>query len=177
MKGSAWERDVAKFFTLWASGKKKPYWFWRTPGSGAMATLSLENKELSGDIHALHIDGCFLTDLFSIELKDGYPKGSFYKHLKSNKADSVRGFWAQCCSDALRASKRPMLIWRKLNHNAVVGIENWLNDELCDVVDLFVLPSLMLRFNTDLPDVAFYDMKKFFDVVKPITIKEVKNGQ
>ena len=112
-KGSLWERDIAKTLTKWLTGKEKPYVWWRMPGSGAIATISEENKELSGDIMPLRPEGAFLTDKFSIEAKTGYPSSSFHKHLKGVKNDEIRLFWEQCCGDANRASKLPMLIYKK----------------------------------------------------------------
>jgi hypothetical protein len=173
-KGSAWERDVAKLLTTWLTGKPKPYVWWRMPSSGAMATISEENKELSGDIMAMRPEGAFLTDKYSIECKVGYPSSSFHKHLKGLKNDEIRDFWKQACRDADIADKKPLLIYKKKNYNALVGIE------IFDYEDqLFNLPSICMRFtaeqaqDTTLPDVAFYDMEEFFKAVSPDDVRKI----
>jgi hypothetical protein len=169
-KGSNWERDIAKFLTKWASGKEKPYVFWRAPGSGSMATLSEENKEISGDIVALRIEGAFLTDKYSIEAKNGYPNANFHKHLKSNKNDEIKSFWEQCCRDAFNANKRPLLILRKKGYNAIVGIS--CNEIINKIKDL---NSISMAFENEyLPSVCFFDMKSFFDRITPDDIRKLK---
>lgn len=170
-KGSAWERDVAKLLTTWLTGKPKPYVWWRMPSSGAMATISEENKELSGDIMPMRPEGAFLTDKYSIECKVGYPSSSFHKHLKGVKNDEIQDFWKQACRDADIASKKPMLIYKKKMCNALVGIE-----EGDYVVQLSHLPSITMKFSFDieLPDVTFYDMTDFFGLVSPDDIRNFK---
>ena len=44
-KGPEFEREIAKYLTKWASGKTKPYWYWRLLGSGSVATLSEDPKQ------------------------------------------------------------------------------------------------------------------------------------
>ena len=46
-KGSAFEREVCKMLNVWLTGKEKPYVFWRSPSSGALATIHIENKDMS----------------------------------------------------------------------------------------------------------------------------------
>jgi hypothetical protein len=171
-KGSTWEREVSKALTMWLTGKPKPYVWWRMPSSGAMATISEENKELSGDIMPLRPEGAFLTDKYSIECKIGYPSSSFHKHLKGVKNDEILDFWKQCNRDADLADKKPMLIYKKKMHNALIGIEcNDYEDKL------YRLPSITMAFTPEqagdqsVPDVSFYDMTEFLKAVSPEDIK------
>jgi hypothetical protein len=174
-KGGDWEREVAKTLTTWLTGSPKPYVWWRMPSSGAMATISEENKELSGDLIALRPEGAFLTDKYSVECKVGYPSSSFHKHLKGVKNDEIKDFWEQCCNDANKASKKPLLIYKKKMHNALIGIE------MPDFeFKLAHLPCICMRFSPDqigdvhLPDVAFYDMKEFLKAVSPDDVRNIK---
>jgi hypothetical protein len=169
-KGSAWEREVAKLLTTWLTGKPKPYVWWRMPSSGAMATISEENKELSGDIMAMRPEGAFLTDKYSLECKVGYPSSSFHKHLKGVKNDEIKGFWKQACDDANKADKKPMLIYKKKLHNALIGIE-----EGDFAVQLSYLSSITMKFDLDspLPSVSFYDMEEFFKAVSPDDVRNI----
>ena len=167
-KGSLWERDVAKTLTKWLTGSEKPYVWWRAPGSGAIATISEENKELSGDIITLRPEGAFLTDKFSIECKVGYPNSNFHKHLKGVKNDEIRLFWEQACGDADRAGKLPMLIYKKKQYNALIGV-TVLNDALLEI------PSITMSWGEqyDLPNCHFFDMEEFLNIVSPEDIKNL----
>jgi hypothetical protein len=167
-KGSLWERDVAKTLTKWLTGTEKPYVWWRAPGSGAIATISEENKELSGDIIALRPEGAFLTDKFSIECKVGYPNSSFHKHLKGVKNDEIRLFWEQACNDADRADKLPMLIYKKKQYNALIGVPR-ITQKLLEI------PSIKMSWGdyNDLPECHFFDMEEFLNTITPEDIKDL----
>lgn len=162
-KGSNFERVIGAFLTLWASGQEKEKWFYRTPSSGAIATISGCNENMSGDIVACRPEGKFLTDKFSIEIKTGYESSSFHKNLKNVKNDEIFSFWNQSCGDASRSNKQPMLIYKKKGYNTLVGIP-YLND-YNDLTGH--LHSITLSFGGKLPDVKFFDMKEFFIAVKP----------
>ncbi len=171
-KGPDFEREIAKFLTKWASGKTKPYWYWRLLGSGSVATLSEENKELSGDLHALNPKACFLTDRFSIECKSGYPDTKFHQHFKDIKTFKIKEFWEQTVRDADRSLKFPMMIYRRKGMKPIVGLDivvfNKLNYKLQGI------GCIQLGNFKNLPPVYFYDMNKFFDRITPDDIKEMK---
>lgn len=171
MKGGSFEREIAKYLTKWLMGKEKPYVYWRTPSSGGMATISEANKEISGDIIALRIEGAFFTDRFSVELKTGYPKASFHQHLKDNKNFEIENFWKQCLRDAGRADKYPMLMYRKLGFPIILGIDETVREKLLYSVKL--PKRLVLCFESEIPDVNFYDMESFFKIVTPEIIKKI----
>jgi hypothetical protein len=65
---------------------------WKSPNSGGVSSVILKNVDMSGDIIALKEEAKFLTDIFSIEAKNGYPKASLDKHLKYNKNDEIESF-------------------------------------------------------------------------------------
>ncbi len=167
-KGSAFEREIAKTLTKWCSGQDKEYWFWRTPSSGAISTITQGNGELSGDIIALLPEGTFLTSKFSIEVKVGYPNSNFHKHLKGVKNDEIRLFWEQCCGDAERSKKSPMLIYKKKQYNTLIGI-SYLNSKLGEI------PYIQLNWGElyDLPKIYLFDMEEFLCTISPEDIKNL----
>ena len=169
-KGGDFERDVAKDLTLWLTGKKKPYKFWRMPGSGGLATIHEECVDLSGDIRSLDSDGEFLTDIFSIECKNGYPKTSFWQHFKNIKHFNIKEFWIQCCNDAFKSDKKPMLVYRKKGRKPIVGIDY---TTFVDIEMITKLSSVILNWNDELDSVVLFDYKDFFEMVKPDNIKEI----
>ena len=168
-KGSGFERDVAKRLTLWISGQNKEYWFWRTPGSGSMNTLG-HSDVAAGDIISIKPEGEWFLDKYSIEAKNGYPSSSFHKHLKSVKNDEIRLFWEQCVNDANRADKLPMLIYKKKQNNALLGIS-----ELKGILKqkLQNTPSITMTWADcdNLPICHFFDMEEFLNTITPEDIK------
>jgi Holliday junction resolvase len=155
--GSGFEREISKYLTKYASGQTQKYWYWRSPSSGAVATITPENGDIAGDIIALNPEAAPLTGYYSIECKKSYPKTSFHGIMKGNK-DEIIEFWKQCVGDAYRARKSPMLIYKKKGYNALVGIKPM-------SINLGI-KSLTLDFANDmLPPVVFYDMDEFFSKV------------
>lgn len=170
IKGSVWERDICKFLTYWVQGKKAPLLFWRQPLSGGMATINELNKNMSGDIRSISDKSKWWP--FSVECKNGYPKTSFWQHFKNVKNFNIKDFWIQCLNDSKISNKYPMLIYKKKNRNSIVGINKevnkFFNKELKD------LNSMLISFNDKTEDIIFYDMKVFFNIIKPINIKKLK---
>lgn len=168
-KGGDWEREFSKYLTVWLTGSPKPYHFWRAPSSGSMLTLG-NTDDMSGDIVYIKPEGKFLLDVFSIELKNGYPQSNFHKFIKGAKKDEITAFWNQCCRDAFKANKDPMLVYKKKGCPALVGIsESMLNS-------LLQLKSLkFISINTIIdPVVYFFDMDEFFEMIKPDDIRNIK---
>lgn len=75
-KGSQFERDLCRMFSLWWTGGERDDVFWRTPGSGAMATTrtkkDLQTSGLYGDMTSTDPAGQRLIDLVTFEFKRGY---------------------------------------------------------------------------------------------------------
>ena len=174
-KGADFEREISKTLTVWLTGKEKPYWFWRMPGSGSIATIHSECERFSGDIRAMHPAAEFLLDIFSIECKTGYPKTDFWQLFKTIKNFDIRDFWAQCVNDANRANKLPMLIYRKKGKKIIVGIRD---EERLKLTTLGCLPTLIINFCADcLPVVAFYDFELFWKNIKVEDIKRLNENK
>jgi len=171
-KGSSFEREISKVLTKWASGQDKEYWYWRSPSSGAVATVTEGNGELSGDIIALKPEATFLTSRYSIEIKNGYPSSSFHKHLKLLKNDEIKNFWIQCVNDASQSNKLPLLIYKKKQYNTLIGISDFkgvLKNKLENT------PSLIMTWGNycDLPICHLFDMEEFFNTISPEDIKRL----
>lgn len=166
-KGGDFERDISKFLSKWLTGKTKPYQYWRMPGSGSFATIHEENMGMSGDIRALTPNASFLTDFFSIELKTGYPKTSFWQHFKDIKNFNIKLFWEQCVGDAKKSDREPMLIYRKKGKKPVVGITSNVEMFIREKLDI---NSIAIRFK-ELPTIILYDRNDFFDLIKPDDIR------
>ena len=182
-KGGSFEREVSKALTIWLTGVEKPYMFWRMPGSGGLATIHEECRELSGDIRSLSRDGEFLTQAFSIECKTGYAKTSFWQHFKNLKNFGIKEFWKQAIHDAAKSGKSPMLIYRKKGKQIIVGITATDNAKLERSTALLrSLSAITLQFEQDiyrrpeddgvLPTIVFYDFYQFLNIVEPVYIKE-----
>jgi len=180
-KGGEFERKIAKYLTIWLSGKEKPYIYWRMPGSGSLATISEANKELSGDIHALRLEGAFFTDRFSVEVKNGYPKANFHQHLKNIKNFEIKDFWLQCLEAAQKAGKHGMLVWKKKGLKEIVGISPN-TASLKEIVGISPntarllqpkLKNIVLVFDDGTTPIRFYDMIDFFVGITPDRIRGI----
>jgi len=153
-KGADWERVISRRLTLWMSGQDKDLWVWRSPGSGAMGSKSpsLANKALSGDIIALKPQALPLIETFSLELKNGYESACPFQTITKTKGNVLLDFWTQCCRDATKSKKLPMLIFNKkgVRGNPFIGLS-------LDGIDRYFryafdkVPWISLYFNDDLP--------------------------
>jgi hypothetical protein len=169
-KGGDFEREISKCLTCWLTGEEKPYAYWRMPGSGSLSTIHEENKDLSGDIVALTPEAEFLTNIFSIECKTGYPTTSFWQHFARIKNFNIEIFWRQCFEDAVKANKYPMLVYRKKGRKPIIGISKYIKDKL----NLEELPYLELKFEEKLPILVFFDFNDFLKVVTPQRIRNMR---
>lgn len=167
-KGSEYERQICKYLTKWISGMEKPYIFWRSPSSGSLATLG-GSPDTSGDIIAIKDDGKWFTNIFSVELKNGYPDADFHKHFKDTKSNIIEDFWCQCITDAKLKNKKAMLIFKKKGLNSIVGI----GEDVFNQLKSFPNKYIKIKFN-DTPSIIFFDFEKFFEINKPDDIKKIK---
>lgn len=158
-KGGAFEREISRHLTYWASGQCKDLWYYRSPGSGSVATVS-KHMNISGDIVSLTPEADVLTNLFNIETKVGYPTTDFFHYFKKGKFN-IEAFWTQCCRDAKKSNKEPLLIYKK--PPTLVGIGNFLKIEI---------PHITIQFD-NLEDLHLYEFIKFFEVVTFESLKEL----
>ena len=172
-KGSEFERAICKKLTVWLTGKVKPYAFWRSPSSGALATLHEENENLSGDVIGVTEEAKVICDIINFELKTGYKETSLDKFLKYNKNDNFKNFWQQCIDES--CSKYPVIVYRKKGFkDPWVGINNDMFNKFESKLNNF--RYLIIHFRSYLPDLYIFSYNEFFDTIKPKDIRELKSG-
>lgn len=75
-KGGGFEREMCRRISLWVTNNIRDDIFWRTPGSGAMATTRMKSKKKTagavGDMAAKDLFGKPYTDNTIWEFKRGY---------------------------------------------------------------------------------------------------------
>lgn len=160
-KGSNFERQICKYLTKWMSGQDKDYWVYRSPSSGAMATI-VKQKNLSGDIIAVDSRAEYFMKNVSLECKDGYPSSSFNGLMKKNKSDEITSFWTQAVGDAKKGEREPILIYHKKLHNILVGVRY---EFFKHYFESTLSSKRHLKINFDdgiLPSVVFLDIDDFF---------------
>lgn len=158
-KGSAFEREVSRSLTMWLTGQDKEYYFYRSPSSGAVATMNEMNGDISGDIIAVKPEARLLTSKYSIECKDGYSNADVMKVFKNNKNDTICDFWKQCIDDARTSNKKGMLIFRKKGNPIIVGIEE--TDIVSIKIREKVAKYLVVSYDNKLPNIVFFDYVTF----------------
>jgi hypothetical protein len=88
-KGSSYEREICKRLSLWWTDGKREDVFWRSAASGGRAKVrGRQGKQTHGqhgDICATDPIGQPLIDLFTIEIKRGYSKHTFYDLIDKPK--------------------------------------------------------------------------------------------
>jgi hypothetical protein len=174
-KGGDFERYIAKELTVWLTGKSKPYMFWRMPASGGLATIHEECVGLAGDIRSIHKDAEFLTNIFTIECKTGYPHTSFWQHFKGIKNFNLESFWLQACGEAMGSNRRPMLIYRKKGNKPLVCITDDVVIEIQKITDLMEIPSIVMYWPVikNILPMNIFNFDEFLDAVGPDEIKKV----
>jgi|WetSurMetagenome_2_1015567.scaffolds.fasta_scaffold01001_26 hypothetical protein len=169
-KGSSAERRIARFLTKWLTGQDKELYFWRSPGSGAVASINLGNKAISGDIMALKPEASFFTDIFSVEIKDGYAGADIFQHLKGGKSFVLNSFWKQCVRDAYDNDKLPLLFFRKKGGVFTASLDTSGRKLIIDKCTQ--LPSVTIIFEDNLlPPLYMFNKINLFNCIKPEDIK------
>ena len=125
-KGSGFERDVCRLLSLWVTHGDRNSVFWRSAGSGSMATRAKAGHSVrevqSGDIAAVDGDGHFLIKAFYIECK-------FYKSLDLllfmfKRRGTFARFWAKTKKLALKEGRLPMLICKQNRSGLMLCVED-----------------------------------------------------
>lgn len=167
-KGGSGERKIAKQLNKWLGAPKDELWIWRSPGSGAVATIN-KKKDITGDLVSFSPEANWIVEKFSIEVKTGYKKASFDKHLKENKNDEFYDFWEQSVRDASKGNKEPILIFNKDRFPVIIGITTKLYNNICkNCNDFNKISRISMKFNDDiLPEVNFIDFELFLKLITP----------
>ncbi len=160
-KGSSFERLISRKLSMWLTGQDKEYYFYRSPSSGAVATMNSMNEDITGDIIAVKPEGRILTSVYSIECKDGYADADPLKIFKNNKNDIIKDFWEQCIGDSKKANKKGMLIFRKKGYPILIGIEDETN--LSKIMKNKINKYLIIAFDSNLPKLTLFELDIFLN--------------
>ena len=117
-KGSAFEREIAKKLSLWFSEGEREDIFYRSHNSGGRFTARQKSQKdtayQSGDITCSDPLGEHLISKWSIECKSGYGNWGVLDFVDSRQyITKLESFFQQCCEDAHKANKEPILIFRR----------------------------------------------------------------
>ncbi len=158
-KGGKYERDCAKDLSIWFTNGMREDVFYRTASSGGRATVRSKKQKTTfgqnGDIQSVDPIGECLTNLCSIECKDGYPGQSSLDLVdKPGKNKCKYGeFFEQCAREAKEA-KLPywLLMSRRKGKRKMIYIPYALYKKLNDTgstLSLNGLPCVVLTFVTE----------------------------
>jgi hypothetical protein len=145
------------------------------PASGGLATIHEECAGLSGDIRAVHKDAEFLTSIFVIECKTGYPRTSFWQHFKEIKNFNIELFWLQTLGESMGASKLPMLVYRKKGNKPLVCVDKNTSKILEKNTNIQSISHISMYWpkKKNIQPIYIYDFEKFLNIVTPDDIKEI----
>lgn len=181
-KGSAFEREICQHLSLWWTNRESDSVFWRTAGSGARATVrgrkGKQTRNQSGDICATDPIGQPFLDVFSLELKRGYPKSDpielisaldatnpmFYKWITQAEESRINAnahFW--------------MLITKKDRKRILVNFPYQVAVILKDELDLDLSRHSHIRIYDPifLNDIWIMELYTFLKLVKPDHIRKM----
>jgi len=116
-KGNKFELKISRMLTEWITGNKKPDLYWRSPGSGSVATLDTQKcivSDICGDIIPVQPEGLFFTNLFLIEVKDRKSIKIDMVHLLKGKSTIFR-YWDKAAQEAENHGREPLFIFKGSN--------------------------------------------------------------
>lgn len=180
-KGSAFEREMCKAFSLWWTKGKRDDIFWRTSGSGGRATIRTQKNKKTfgqyGDMQATDPVGQPLIDLCSIEMKHGYKGANPFDCFDyTGKQHPVFMKFIEQCSRECVEGSAPfwLLITRRHTKRTLITIPFKLRQLLLKHITKKV-PFAIIRFEEyeygktySIFTMSLYD---FFELVKPTSFK------
>lgn len=184
-KGGSYEREVAKFLSLWwTQDEKEPSdaVFWRTSNSGGRATVrgkkKLKTKSQYGDLCATDPIGQPFIDCFTIEIKRGYSKLTIQDLLEGGKISPKVPSYANWIGQARRShegsgSMSWAIIHKRDKRNAIVTMP-WSMTQL-----LALDADFHIRFAANTLRVPMYGVLAsfqfdgFFECIKPKHIIQI----
>jgi len=127
-KGNRFELTLARILSIWWKQPDannlpaKELWFRRVPMSGGF-----DKRKAGGDIWSV-VDEA-QTFPFSLEAKNR-EEWSWDGLFKRNEKWPVLSYWEQCCGDATRMKKVPLLVFTKNRHPVYFAVNQWVASEL-----------------------------------------------
>ena len=132
-KGSSYERDIAKEFSLWLTKGKRDDILYRSQSSGARFTQRRKSGKdtvnQAGDITFTDELGASFIKKYNLELKTGYGKKNKDSITKWDVLDIIDSkqklpvliaFWNQCTRDAELSNRTPLLIFRRNQRSSCI---------------------------------------------------------
>jgi len=118
-KGSSFERCMCRAFSKWWTNNVRDDIYWRTAGSGAMATTRRKHGRTAvigaGDMGIVDPIGKPFLDKFFIEFKCYAPArfGEIFSFIAKKKTrPNFIKFWEKACAEAGLVGKSPMMVVR-----------------------------------------------------------------
>ncbi len=189
-KGSGYERQLCKEFSLWWTYDKRDDVFWRTSGSGARATVRNKSKKKTfgqaGDMQATNPIGQPLIDLCTIEIKRGYNSHPFSNMIEETaKATSnTQQMYHEFIEQALLSSEAAgtfywLLITKRDQRDAIIVMPYDLADKLKQQGSAIfkTVPRFIFHCTIGKSDIKHkvfgIKLEDFFTTVTPRQIKNV----
>lgn len=192
-KGNVFEREICRCLSLWWTDNESDDVFWRTPGSGARATVRSQKGRLTpnhyGDVCSVDDRGLLLTNQFVIELKRGYAsKPATIADLLDCYSSSTP-YWSKWITKAQNqsrllpsASQSWMIIAKRDQREAIVCLPTSVVTRLvavCDMMrglaesDCLLKGSWIMKYRgsgTNRP-CCFYLLEDFLDGLRPQVVR------
>lgn len=190
-KGQENERELCKIFSRWWTEGERDDIFWRTPGSGARASvrtrLGKNPQQGFGDMLAEDPSGQVLVDCCFFEFKKGYPGISLIDCIASRQRKPILiQFLEKLEEEAKEAGKWPVLVFQIPRKSKVICLRTELYDRMnawhgykcgpasCIVLQHENLPFLFVLMKLD--DFLKYYSPEFFKVEGKIFLQLVFAG-
>lgn len=175
-KGGQFERDFCKDLSKWFTNGERIDVFWRTSGSGGMATARAKTGQGAfgqhGDIQAIDPIGQSLLDHVTFELKRGYPDCSIQRVIESKKntLTKIEEFFLQASMQA-RSAKTPYwaLVTKRDRRDPLI----WMPKKLFFV--LYVRsdgPEYFVTYHTPTEIIYGFPLKDFYKTTNPDLFKQ-----
>ena len=192
-KGSPFEREMCKAFSMWWTKGERNDVFWRSAGSGGMAKTRSKQGGVAfgqyGDIQATDPIGQPLIDACTIELKRGYPKQYIGDMLDKSAKAAQQGyekFIEQAIIDSkLAKSFSWLLIVRRDKRQALVTMPKRLYLALYGVgafkpkpIPFYTMRIALRRNNKSVTKLTIYGttLHEFMENTKPKHFKRILKG-
>lgn len=192
MKGSTFERGIAKKFTEWWNKGGLVGEFYRTPASGGLRWLARD--DVIGDLCTPEGFGFIIEcknqeawdfkelfqQVFLVKKPDLIKKGK--NKGKPRNPRGLADFWYQACDEARRAGKEPLLVFTR-NHYKVFVMYSVESEKLDAYTALLrVMGSVTRRVLFEEEDLAnkflrigVMELDVFLGAVSPSSLKKEKN--
>lgn len=188
-KGSSYERQLAREFSLWFTHGENDSVFWRTPASGARATMrskaGKETKNHYGDLLASDAIGQPLIDAFTIEIKRGYARSTIADLLdkpKKGKKQQYERWFERLEKNAKEAKSLSWLLIHKRDRREAIcflPFFDWtvFRFDIRNIDNMFPLRTTDITLSEKRKDREMNDraiigipLPHFFETVKPESI-------